>query len=104
MGATYYAYALHIEIPVASETQKVVEGIHLYHLIGLVLVTLEHSKRMYAQLGYQGNLLVRIALDQIKDCRLLFSERFGLQHSAASPLDDETTFEFVVSSDRLNLD
>lgn len=90
-GLLFYAHGVEGEL---SGTQ----GIHLGRTLGCILVTLEHARTMYQQLGFEGTLLIRTRLDPVRGLPLLFSTASGWPKS---PLDDSVEFDITSPSDRL---
>ncbi|MGD1155983.1 MAG: ATP-binding protein [Terriglobia bacterium] len=90
-GLLFYAHSVHGEL---GGTQ----GIHLWQTLGCILVTLEHAKVMYQQLGFEGTLLIRTRLEPVRGLPLLFSEA---NDWPKSPLDDSVEVDVISPSDRL---
>ena len=63
-GLLFYAYELADQVQGTS-------GIHLYSLLGHILVSVEHARATYDRLGFEGNLLLRTRLDRIRGVRIL---------------------------------
>jgi hypothetical protein len=90
-GLLFYAHSVHGE---DSGTQ----AIHLCKTLGCILATLEHAKKMYEQLGFEGTILVRTRLEPVRGLPLMLSNAYAWPKS---PLDDSVEFDIISPSDRL---
>ncbi len=79
-----------------------VPGIHLYALLGYVLVFLEHAGVLYSKLGYHGPLRITMEFDRIQGSAFLYDGGGGrVIQGPSSPLDDLFTLGIEVSTERL---
>jgi hypothetical protein len=98
-GLLFYAYDLLDKIPLRRGQTESRSGIDLYSLVGHVLVSLEHARTIYGEMGFDGNLIVRTRLDRIRGISLLSSDGWqGLVEDPASPLDESVEFDTVTTS------
>jgi len=98
-GLLFYAYDILDKTPRWPGQTEEISGIHLYSLVGHILVSLEHAKSMYDRMGFDGSLLVRTKLDRIRGISLLSSDGHNwLMENPASPLDDSVEFDMVTTS------
>jgi hypothetical protein len=104
-GMLFYGSELDIEIgpkQTAGLHQTPTTGIHLYRLVGYLLVFLAHAKQMITGFGYDGPLTIDIALSGIIDIPWLYSEdNMGIFKGPVSELDDAFSFCIPTTSDGL---
>lgn len=91
----------------ASEMEELLsnkmQGIHLYGLLGYVLVFLEHARVLYGKLGYHGPLRITMGFHRIQGSAFLYDGGGGsLVQGPSSPLDDVFTLDTDVSTERLS--
>lgn len=78
--------------------------IHLWALMGHLLVILQHASVIYEKLGYHGSVSVHLELQSIRKLPFADFPNNRLQLRAASPLDDTVSFELRTSTSRLHSD
>jgi hypothetical protein len=76
-------------------------GIHLYSLVGHLLVFLEHAKKMTTAFSYDGPLSIDITLRGIRDVPWLYMPDGVLCQGPLSVLDDTFSFSLPTTSDML---
>jgi len=79
-------------------------GIHLYGLLGHVILFLRHSDRMLRALGYAGPLCVEVSLSSIRGVPWLYERSGFLSSGPGSELDDEVEFSILATSEALGKD
>jgi hypothetical protein len=82
-------YATHLE----TEHDKN-SGIHLYQLVGYMLLFVRHAEKMLAAMGYSGPISIETGLTSVRDVSLLHADR-SLQvlfPTPGSELDDDVSF------------
>lgn len=100
-GLLFYAYDLLDRLYPDREPS----GIHLYSLLGHILVILEHAKIVYSKLGFEGTLLFRTTLDRIRGVPVLSPSYYNqLTPRGGSPLDDHVEFDTAATSGRLKIE
>jgi Schlafen, AlbA_2 len=103
-GMLFYGVELDIEIGPKQTGGLVVTsttGIHLYRLVGYLLVFVQHATQLMSGLGYAGPLSIEIALSGIRDVPWLYSENNSLMTGPISELDDGFSFDLQTTSDEL---
>jgi hypothetical protein len=97
-GHLFYAYEIERESNDYS-------GIHLSALVGHLLVFLEHGRKVYHVLGYDGLLEIRVSLKRIRGQHWVYFDAFGFgELGPASKLDDEVTIRLELPTNRLTAD
>jgi hypothetical protein len=101
-GLLFYGHNIYFDQSQQVNSSTAPRGIHLYSLIGHILVYLEHFRSIFQKIGFEGSLLIRVRLDKIRGISLLYSDGWnGLSANPASPLDDDFEFEMLTDSCRL---
>ena len=104
-GVMFYGIELEIEIDSTKTLGMIKEpisGIHLYRLVGYLLVFAEHAKQMIAKCGYEGSVTVQVALNGIRGVHWLYTQTGAdASRGPRSELDDE--FLFSLPSDTESL-
>ncbi len=77
-------------------------GMHLYHVVGCVLLFLRHAGRMLQGMGYSGALLVEANLASILGVPWLYATSGWMESRAGSVLDDTATFSIETTSEALH--
>ncbi len=105
-GLLFYGAELEVEIgprQTGGLHTVSITGIHLYRVIGYLLVFAEHAKRMMLQFGYEGPLMVYVALDGILGIPWLYSQDgMGLYRGPSSELDEGFSFSLPATTDSLS--
>lgn len=76
-------------------------GIHLYHLVGCVLLFLRHAAGMLRVLGCVGPLLVEAQLKSVLGLPWLFAPSGFVQSKKGSELDDDVSLSIETTSEAL---
>ena len=76
-------------------------GIHLYHLVGCVLVFIKHAGVMFRVLGYSGPIIIETALASILGVQWLHFPNRRLFTRPGSELDDDVAFSVTTTSEAL---
>ena len=101
----FYGTELEIELgpkQTGGLQQESIAGIHLYRLVGYLLVFAEHAKRMISLFGYEGPLSIEVTLSRILGIPWLYSQDgMGIYRGPASELDDGFSFSVPSSTDSL---
>ena len=102
-GMLFYGVELDIEVgprQTAGLHQIPMTGVHLYRLVGHLLVFLEHAKQMISLLGYEGPLSIDTALSGILGVPWLYSQdRTAVEKGPVSELDDAFSFCVPATTD-----
>ena len=101
-GLLFYVCEIELELSVGSNQTAKAKGIHLYALLGRLLVFLEHAHQSYGAMGYDGTLEMRVALERMRGIPFLYSS-FGnfIDEGPSSQLDDKISFVLSFPSSRL---
>jgi hypothetical protein len=95
-------YACEIEHLTGDNPATQVAGIHLYAFVGHILVFLEHARRVYRKLGYDGPIQLRTNLRGIRGKRFMhFPNDHTTELGPSSRLDDAIDIELTVMGTRL---
>jgi hypothetical protein len=78
-----------------------ITGIHLPAFVGRILVFLEHAKRVYAGLAFDGTLEARIHLDHVRGKPWVHFPDGSPNEGPSSRLDDEVRFSTEFTTARL---
>jgi len=86
-GSVFYATEL-------DDVLGDVQGIHMYAMLGYILLFLKHAGALLRSFGIEGNLLIHARLSRVRGVPLLYTE-FGnaLVPGPTSPLDNEFSLE-----------
>jgi hypothetical protein len=82
-------YATHLETEHNENS-----GIHLYQLVGYMLLFVRHAAKMLGAMGYSGPISIQTSLTSVRDVSLLHADRFFyvLLPTPGSELDDDVSF------------
>jgi hypothetical protein len=75
-GLLFYVCEIEQEIAADGNPRVKAKGIHLYALLGRLLVFLAHAHQIYAAMGYDGTLEMRVSLERMRGIPFLHSS-FG---------------------------
>jgi hypothetical protein len=108
-GMLFYVTELAIEIgplqtlrPDPTILDPTIKGIHLYRLVGYLLVFCEHAKQTLSRVGYLGPLSIDLTLGGILGVPWLYSEGgVGIYTGPVSELDDEFSFSLSTTTEEL---
>lgn len=73
-------------------------GIHVNQFLGHLLAYLEHQKRFFSHIGYEGALFVRIGLHGVRNVPWMFFVSNIPQTVGGSVLDDEVLIDLEVTT------
>lgn len=76
-------------------------AIHLYRVVGCVLLLIQHASRMLRIHAYAGPVLIETTLASILDIQWLHGSDFGVVARPGSELDDNVSFSIETASDAL---
>jgi hypothetical protein len=97
-GMLFYATLLAIE---RNLQQTSFTGIHLYGLVGYLLVFIEHAGKMLSGWPYEGPLSIDVEVGGILGVPWLYVESGGLCQGPVSELDDVFSFSLPTTTDAL---
>lgn len=98
-GMLFYGTELDIEINLKSTSMS---GIHLYGLVGYLLVFAEHANQMTSHFGRESPLSFDVTLSGVLGVPWLYSQDIGGIHEGPkSPLDDEFSFSLPTTTEEL---
>jgi hypothetical protein len=101
-GLLFYVCEIEQEIAADGNPRVKAKGIHLYALLGRFLVFLAHAHQIYAAMGYDGTLEMRVSLERMRGIPFLHSSFGGfMEEGPSSQLDDKISFALTVPSSRL---
>jgi hypothetical protein len=85
---------------ISRETSGGLNGIHLNHFLGHLLVFLQHAAQLISKFGYVGPLLVQMRMESICGVSWLYFNEMTRQ-APGSELDDDVTFDLLITTDEL---
>jgi len=99
-GMLFYGTDLDTEINLKSTS---ISGIHLYRLVGHLLVFTEHANQMTSRFGGESPLSFDVTLSDILGIPWFYSQgdMGGIYEGPKSPLDDEFSFSLPTTSEEL---
>ena len=93
-GQLYYAAELEV-------VESGAKGIHLNSFVGHLLVNLEHARRAYSELGFDGTLLFLTKIERVRRVPFLYFPGGVPKQGPYSRLDDTIEFPTDFSSETL---
>ena len=104
-GMLFYGTELDIEIaPQGTRAfqSNPISGIHLYRLVGHLLVFIEHATKMISRFSYEGTLSIDMTLSGILGVPLLYTRGDNVMYKGPiSELDDDFSFSLPTTSEAL---
>jgi hypothetical protein len=76
-------------------------AIHLYRVVGCVLLLIQHARRMLAQFGYSGPVKIETKLASILNVKWLHGDNWGVAATVGSELDNDISFSLETTTDAL---
>lgn len=99
-GQLFYAFDI-VDSDTTLRGAPLPQCIHLYQLLGHILVVCQHAGELLTRLGYRGDVILRTRLLGIRNVPIVRPTDYGRITSAYSPLDDECELELSMDAERL---
>jgi hypothetical protein len=77
-------------------------AIHLYRVVGCVLLFIEHGRKMLKEFGYSGPVRIETKLASILNIKWLHGEGIGVVATVGSELDADVSFLLETTTDLLS--